>query len=116
MTVTERMIENVRALCAIDREHIGKIETQVLGVSPGYFSRNPKNLKTQHVVALADYFCVSIDDLTKCDFWDVYRFNNANIELAEAVKRAKRVMHDEAIRTIVNEVIEAEEEETNDHH
>lgn len=105
MDIKERIYENTKALSKIKRIPMAEIEEKI-DVSTGYLSRATKKVSIEKLMKLANVLDVSIDELINVDFWETYKKEFAELELKEAVERAKRSMRGVDILEIVNRILD----------
>ncbi len=106
MNISEKIYENVKALCKMNDKNMGYIETEIAGVSVGYLSREQKNISVKCVYNIAEYFGITVNNLIEKDYWEEYKQTLAEKELNDAVRRAKKAMKGCDVLQVVNKILD----------
>lgn len=90
----KRLYDNVKALCSATGIRMGDVECKA-GVNPGYISRfardKIKNVRLDVILAFADVFAVSVEDLVYKDFAKELEEKERQKEIDALEKRLKEL-------------------------
>ena len=86
MSPTDMILKNFDYLCKANNLKKGEVEKSV-GVSAGYFSKNPQGLNINVVYNLSQVLKISIDDLCSKDFYEKMLLTELEKEKTEIEKR-----------------------------
>jgi len=108
MNDREKLYFNAKAIAKMNGIRIDNLEHSC-GMSNGYLSRVAKSGKGLDIIKIhmiADFLGVTIDDLITKNYWEEYKSRIAEMEITEAVRKAKKAMRGCDVLEVVNRLLE----------
>jgi transcriptional regulator with XRE-family HTH domain len=98
MEIGERIYRNTKALANARNEQISDVE-KMIGISTGYLSRS-RGLRIDKAIKIAFHFGITLDELISGRYWEEHEEQLAEMDLREAIKRAREFLSNEEILDI----------------